>query len=235
MVAAATATALTGALVTSVWVGRTMRRTLQEKRIKDGLANPSNGGLGHVLKRWNETVFHDLGVFVHFELSESARKKPDQKTKFVRKSALLYSKREDRDRKRDERKFCIVVTKLSDEGEPEDAVLELAAGPDIAEAHPSTLSSDDVMYQMAELPGDYGAVAVELPADDTTATATFSHVGNYQKMSEYAEPPPDVLADAWARRRQFSWVEGDEAALRAPLVVNGHVHPVLAPDKEQVG
>lgn len=105
MVGAATATALTGALVTSVFVGRSMGRSLQEKKVKSGLLDTSAGKLGDVLKSWNEQDWKDLGLFMHLELSESAMKRKEQKSRSFRKPSSLYSSREDRERKQEERKF----------------------------------------------------------------------------------------------------------------------------------
>ena len=179
-------------------MSRSIRRTIQEKKIKAGLAGTADGGMGEVLKHWNHTLFHDLGLFVHFELSESAMKNPDQKTKFLRKSALLYSTREERDRKREERKFCIVITKLSNDGVPEDAMHELAAEAQIVEAEGG--DGDNAMFKMAELPGeDGGGFLVELPGD----SVPFKSVSD-RKMSGYAELSDDATPFKSADDRKMS-------------------------------
>ena len=90
----------------------------------------------------------------------------------------MYSNREDRERKRDERKFVLVVTKLDEDGQPAEALQELS---DIQEL-PTTeersvlpgvveiASSDEPNPDMkpgivAELPADEGRMPVELPAE----------------------------------------------------------------------
>ncbi|KXT10004.1 hypothetical protein AC579_1238 [Pseudocercospora musae] len=159
MVVAATATALTGALVTSVFVGRSMGRSLQEKKVKSGLLDTSAGKLGNVLKSWNEQDWKDLGLFMHLELSESAMKRKEQKSRSFRKPSNLYSSREDRERKQEERKFCIVVTRLDEEGLPADAIHDIAESDLAAE-----MDSKEPIYEIPELHGD-DEMPVELPAE----------------------------------------------------------------------
>ena len=122
----------------------------------------SDGGLGDTLKLWNEEYFNKQGLFVHMELSESAMKNPGQQSKTFRKPAMWYSSREDRSRKEEERKFVIVVTKLDEDGQPTEAIQELEG----TDAAPVELAgSGDPSHSVAELPGDEGAVPVELPAE----------------------------------------------------------------------
>lgn len=139
-----------------------MNRSAQEKKVKAGLEDQSDGALGDTLKQWNEDYFSKRGLFVHLELSESALKYASQSSKMVRKPALFYSDPNERNRKREERKFVIVVTKLDDEGEPTEAVQELAGKENkVAEIG----SSGEPNFTIAELPGEDGVVPVELPAE----------------------------------------------------------------------
>lgn len=153
-----------------------MNRSMQEKRVKEGLLDPSSDGLGEVLRRWNEDYFKDHGLFVHLELSESALKNPNQKSKAFRKSALLYSNREDRERKRDERKFVIVVTRLNEDGQPMEA-LERLGMDEKSSGVVEIGSSDEPSASVSELPGDLAVDPVELPSE------------NVLKEKPSAEPP----------------------------------------------
>ena len=58
-----------------------MNRSIQEKKVKDGLADMSDGGLGDTLNQWNEDYFSKKGLFVHLELSESAMKNANEKSR----------------------------------------------------------------------------------------------------------------------------------------------------------
>ena len=143
-------------------VRRSMNRSLQEKKVRAGLQDQSDGGLGTTLRRWNEGEFHDLGLFVHLELSESAMKRQNQKRHSFRKPTSFYSRREDRERKAEERKFCIVVTKLDEEGVPSEAIHH-----ELSEENARVLEMSDpenVIYEIPELPGDEGVPPAELPA-----------------------------------------------------------------------
>lgn len=139
-----------------------MNRKIQEEKVKQGLLDDAKGGLGDTLKQWNEDYFSTLGLFVHLDLSDSAMKNPEQKSKSFRKPTLFYSNREDRERKTDERKFVLVVTKLDEDGQPMEAIKELR-GTDIAAVEID--SSGDVSSTIAEMPADEANVYVELPAE----------------------------------------------------------------------
>lgn len=140
-----------------------MKRSVQEKKVKSALQDMSDGGLGDTLKQWNDDYFSKVGLFVHLELSESAMKNPNQKSKAFRKPGMFYSKGEERDKKKDERKYVIVVTKLDEDGQPTEAIQELNG----SEVTPVEIgSSGDPSMSVSELPGDEGHAAVELPADE---------------------------------------------------------------------
>ncbi|KAF2717475.1 hypothetical protein K431DRAFT_233082 [Polychaeton citri CBS 116435] len=183
MWSAATATALTGAIGTSIWVGRTMNRTLQEKRVKSAMLDMNDGGLGDTLQRWNDKYFKEKGLFAHLELSEHAMKNPEQKSKTVRMHHSLNISREERKKVKEERKFVIVISKLDDEGVPSEAVHELAddgvqraeldtpSSTNIAELDNTGFDSSrplsvtvagDIKRDLAEIPEGYA----ELPATD---------------------------------------------------------------------
>lgn len=142
-----------------------MNRKIQEEKIRNGILDESTG-LGETLKSWNEDYFSKLGVFVHMELSESAMKNPDQKSKAFRRPAVSYNSREDRARKTEERKFVLVVTKLDEEGVPSEALKSLEG----KEGAPVEIgSSGEVSSAIAEAPGDEEFAYAELPAEMPTA------------------------------------------------------------------
>ncbi|KAK1810687.1 hypothetical protein LTR12_014928 [Friedmanniomyces endolithicus] len=186
--AAATATACTGAIITSTFVGRNMNRSLQEQKVKAGLTNTSAGGLGDTLQQWNDSYFRERGIHVHLELSDSAKKKEDGRGGggTFRKPASLYSSREERDKKREDRKFVIVVTKLDHESQSTSAleqISEMAAeGPGAMGELPAT---EDAKYNVAELPGDTMIMPVELPAMEYDLPAAYSLGYGSEKL----EPP----------------------------------------------
>ncbi|KAK4554816.1 hypothetical protein LTR86_007964 [Recurvomyces mirabilis] len=157
--AAATGVALTGAVITSVFVGKSMTRSMQEKRVKTALADNSAGALGETLEQWNDTYFRQRGLLVHLELSEAS-----VKGKSLRKPASLFDSREERDIKREQRKFVIVISKLDGESRPMEGLDEAQemAAEDVVTELPVV---DGAKYNVAELPGDEGMYAVELPAE----------------------------------------------------------------------
>ena len=158
-----------------------MKRSLQEQNIISGLEDMSDGGLGDTLRLWNEEYFSKQGLFVHLELSESALKNPDGRSKRFRKPASMYSDKNERARKEEERKFVMVVTKLDEEGQPTEAIAELAG----AETTPIELSAtENPSFSVAELPGDESVEPVELPAITTpSAEKKFDSPGGYVEMS----------------------------------------------------
>ncbi len=107
---------------------------------------------------------------MHLELSESAAKNAG-KSRFFQKPASLYSSTEDRERKREERKFVIVVTKLDDEGQPTEALHELAGehGPvEIGSSGGPTSQAVELpaeVHRPVELAGDFARVDAKLPAE----------------------------------------------------------------------
>lgn len=137
-----------------------MKRATHERSVREGLGDTSDGSLGYKLRLWNEECFSKTGLFVHLELSESSMRK-DGKERTFRKPTALFSKGEERDRKREERKFVIVVTKLDDAGEPSEAIREVGT-----ENMPAEIGSSDAPSSFAavELPAEVPA-PVEFPAD----------------------------------------------------------------------
>lgn len=155
---------------------RTMSRQTREKKVKAGLSDMRDGGLGDTLQQWNDSYFGQRGLYVHLELSESAMKKPNQQSKTLQKSALLYSNKEDRDRKRDERKYVIVVTKLDNDGAPSEAMNQLATAMDKMETYgiAELPASTDVPPTIVEMPTNEHSEPVELPAMDDFLPAGIS-------------------------------------------------------------
>ena len=172
-----------------------MNRHIQEKKVREGLKDTSDSGLGNLLEQWNDTYFRERGLFVHLELSESATKNPDQKSKKLRKETRWYGKQE-RERKRDERKFVIVLSHLDEDGLPSEARQELAAeGPGLM---PEPPDAEDPTVNLVEAPGDFSDVQqgpVELPADFVLPGSVSLGFGN-DKLAPpvgYAELDGDEL------------------------------------------
>ena len=138
-----------------------MNRSLQEKKVKAGLTDSSVGGLGDLLTQWNDEYFNKQGLFARLELSESAMKNPEMKNKTFRKPASFYSNRDDRENKKEERKFVIVVSKLDEDLQPSGSGRTLA-GTDVA---PVEIGSSGETSDVVELPAGEAAMAVELPAE----------------------------------------------------------------------
>jgi hypothetical protein len=146
-----------------------MNQRVQEKRVKAGMADMSDGGLGEALQTWNEGYFRERGLIATLELSHSAMKNPDQQSKLLRKGTHWYGKREDRERKREERKFVIVVTKMEDAAaalassstQELENVQELPAENAMVELP----APEDAKYNVAEMPSEDVRGRVELPGD----------------------------------------------------------------------
>ncbi|KAK4495087.1 hypothetical protein PRZ48_013414 [Zasmidium cellare] len=147
-------------------IGRNQSRRLQEKRVKTGLSDASEGALGDVLRNWNDGYFQERGLVARLELSEEAMKSPDQQSSLISGEAHWHLKKEARDRHRQERKFVIVVAKL-DEVPPQDPgiVHELPV-----ETVPSELANlNEPKYAIAEAQGDLPKEPVELPGNSKRA------------------------------------------------------------------
>lgn len=161
-----------------------MNRSVQEDKVRAGLEDMSDGGLGDTLRLWNEEYFSKQGLFVHMELSESAMKNPGSRSKKFRKPVSFYSSKDDRARKEDERKMMIVVTRLDEDGQPTEAMHELAA----ADTGPVELGSGDVSSTIPELPGDEGMVPVELPGDEGAVPVELPAESSYSAEKK-VDPP----------------------------------------------
>ncbi|KAF2161757.1 hypothetical protein M409DRAFT_27813 [Zasmidium cellare ATCC 36951] len=232
MVGAATATALTGALLTSVYVGRSMNHSLREKKVKAGLENMSDGGLGDLLKQWNENEFKKLGIFVHLELSASAMKRANHRSPTMGKHPLMYSRREDRQRKTEERKFCLVVSRLDEEGVPVDAMEEIVQEAEEEQAsHDKVVEApnpaENVIYEVPELPGDEGRFPVELPAGVSLGYGS----GKFELKCVELDGTPVTAVDRDFdpdRKEKIYDEEDDDAKLMPqPLMVTAETHAAL--------
>ncbi|KAF2170351.1 hypothetical protein M409DRAFT_51404 [Zasmidium cellare ATCC 36951] len=147
-------------------IGRNQSRRLQEKRVKTGLSDASEGALGDVMRNWNDGYFQERGLVARLELSEEAMRSPDQQSSLISGEAHWHLKKEDRDRHRQERKFVLVVSKLGETLPQEPGVVhELPV-----ETTPSELADvKDAKYHMAEAPGDLPTTPAELPGDGKRA------------------------------------------------------------------
>ena len=204
--------------------------------MKASLQKTSPGGLGDTLQQWNDTYFHERGLFVHLELSDSLKKREEEgRSGDFRKPATMYGSREERDRKRDERKFMIVVTKLDPEGQPLDAINEasemLAEGPGAMGELPA---SEDAKYNVAELPVEEAVMPVELPAMNYQLPAAYSLGYGSEKLE-----PPTGYAELDSDTTQLlekthlsdeKETDNDEVRKSSPLMVTGSTHQAL--DKE---
>ena len=175
-----------------------MKRSLTEKRVKSSINDLSAGGLGDTLDRWNEEYFSQEGLFVHLELSESAMKN-GERSKAFRRPALSYSQREEREKKREERKFVLVVTKLNDDGVPAEAlreITELATAEDQAQAQqPVEIASSNLPAPIAELPvpeEEQKLEAVELPAELPAGVSLGYGPDKFGLPEGYAELESDI-------------------------------------------
>lgn len=210
-----------------------MNRHVQEKKIKAGLRDTSDGGLGDTLKQWNENYFAERGLHATLELSHSAMKRPHQSSRIFRKESHWYGK-EDRERKRTERKFQLVITKLDREHQDSDAVHELFGGKD-ASVVPELASGDaksDLVEmpgetrRLAEMPGEDRQVPVELPAMELPACVSLGY--GSEKLGStvgYAELDGDTLENAMLDTKDRpSEVRGVRPA---PLMVTASQHEAL--------
>lgn len=176
-----------------------MDRSYQEKHVKAGISDMSEGTLGSLLQSWNDQYFTQQGLFVHLELSESAIKNEEQRSKAFRKPALLYGSREDRERKEEERKYVIVVTKLDADGAPTEALREMelneqatdgpAVTPALVENLPEMPGDTYQNFLIPELAGDDGLGAVELPGG---VSLGFSSEKTMQQPPGLVELEPDA-------------------------------------------
>lgn len=173
-----------------------MDRSYQERKVKDGISDMSDGGLGSMLQKWNDEYFAQQGLFVHLELSASAMKNKEQKSTTFRKPSMFYSKGEVRDRKEDERKFVIVVTKLDADGAPTEAMREMELNEErMGDA--GIAGAPREAEPIAEMPGDthQGFLIPELPGDDGLGMAELPGGVSLGFSSERALQPPPGFAE----------------------------------------
>ncbi|KAK3674764.1 hypothetical protein LTR78_005486 [Recurvomyces mirabilis] len=213
--AAATGVALTGAINDSL----NAREESQNRSRRH-----SAGALGETLEQWNDTYFRQRGLLVHLELSEAS-----VKGKSLRKPASLFDSREERDIKREQRKFVIVISKLEGESRPMeglDEVQEMAAE-DVVTELPVV---DGAKYNIAEMPGDEGMYAVELPVELPFGLSL--GYGNEKLaaplgLAELESNTSDLLNTSRGsdEKNKDEWTT--DLAKEKPLMVTGSVHEAL--------
>lgn len=211
-----------------------MNRKIQQKKVIAGLQDTSDGGLGDTLQQWNESYFRERGLLVHLELSESASKRAEEKSNKPRKPLSFYAK-DDRDRKREERKFVIVVTKLEDmEGATAramDAVPEIHEAPaEGGSGIPEMPANDDAKFEVAELPGDGGVMPVELPAMELPACVSLGYGSEkLEPPAGYAELESDTTMslDKTTLKDEKDFEDFNNGVRPAPLMVTGSTHEAL--------
>lgn len=164
-----------------------MNRSIQEKKVETGLVDTSPGSLGETLEHWNTSYFAPIGLCAHLELSESAMRKPRHKSSVIRKPSLLYKEREERARKREDRKFVVVVAELylTTRSSPEE-IHQLVG--DTRRAEISVL--DDPRCHTAELPGVPNLGLSELSSADDMAKEDVTDV-----ICGISEAPGDMLVE----------------------------------------
>lgn len=113
-------------------------------------------------------------------------RKPKHKSSVMRKPSLLYNTREERDRKREDRKFVIVVTGLENSSPSTADVHELPVDSDRAEL---PVPGDPRGYK-AELSGDSGMKPSQLPTADDLAKEDLANI-----ICGVAELPANVPAE----------------------------------------
>lgn len=143
-----------------------MNRSIQEKKVETGLVETSPGSLGETLEHWNTSYFAPLGLRANLELSESAMRKPNHKSSIIRRPSLLYKEREERERRREDRKFVVVVTGLEHTTQSPAEIHELAGDDNHRAEMPVP---NDPRCHTAELPGDMKLMPSELPTADDKA------------------------------------------------------------------
>jgi hypothetical protein len=153
--------------------------------VSTGLADTSEGSLGGVLQRWNQSYFAPLGLCASLELSDSALRQPRQKSKIIRRPSLTYNSREERERKNEDRKFVIVVAELIDNDTPT-GLHELMGELDRVEM---PVPGDPRGYT-TELPGDTRLHSLELPNNEDKAKEDLADT-----VCGVAELPADVPID----------------------------------------
>ena len=144
-----------------------------------GLADTSEGSLGDVLQQWNQSYFEPLGLHATLELPDSAKRKPKKKSSFIRRPAVTYSTREEREWRNEDRKFVIVVAEtVSDQTSAN--LHELAATLDRVE-----VSGDS--RDISELPVESKLALSELPNNEDMAKEDLADV-----ICGLAELPADT-------------------------------------------
>ena len=75
-----------------------------------------------------------------------------------------YGTKEEKERKKAERKFVIVITRLDENGQPSQAMHELSSRADAAVV-PELPDAGDVKHYIVEMPGNEDTKPIELPGD----------------------------------------------------------------------
>ncbi|KAF7187600.1 hypothetical protein HII31_10939 [Pseudocercospora fuligena] len=180
----------------SVHIARNKSRRYQEDKIKAGLAEESESSLGELLRQWNERYFAERGLLARLELSESALKSPNQQSKLFQREAHWYGNKEDRERKREERKFAIVITQLYTPDELGHSMHELDASssiqeaPDSADARFHCVEAPTANKDLPELPSgaDWEKDVSELPDRKVHLLAELPSATQYAELEGDSQP-----------------------------------------------
>lgn len=189
--AAACPIALTGFIGSSICIGRSVTKWKEEEKVKAGLEDSSDGQLGDVLRKWNAGYFVQRGLSAHMELSKSALKHSNRVGASFRRSTLLYSDAEERAKKRDERKFAIVITRLDTENRSPVVSYELESSNGVS----SELgSADRTSIDRAELASTDQPERSELASTDHTSNSSFELAGDHEQATEHLVPSTETMA-----------------------------------------
>lgn len=160
-----------------------MNRRSQERKVSTGIDDTSQGSLGDVLHRWNASYFSSLGLHAQLELSDSVMRRPEHKSRIIRKPSLLYRGREQRDWKREDRKFVMVISRTDCEASPAGKLLEVGSESGKVEL---PTPREPRAFEV-ELPGEGGRSLAELETPEDKAKEDLADV-----LCGVAELPADV-------------------------------------------
>ena len=191
--AAACPIALTGFIGSSICVGRSVTKWKEEEKVKAGLEDLSDGQLGNVLRRWNTGYFVQRGLSAHMELSKSALKHSNRVGASFRRSTLLYSDTEERAKKRDERKFAIVITRLDIENRSPEVSYELESSNCVSS---ELASADQTSIDRIELASTDQPERSELASTDQTSNRSFELAGDLDQATEHLIPSTETMANS---------------------------------------
>lgn len=177
------------------------KRSIVEKKIQQGLKSGSEGGLGETLAQWNDTCFRERGLLATLQMSEAAQKRAECRGPKIsfRSQAMLSSTKEEREARKEEQKYIIVISKLDDIVKRLEAMAALQdncyeLSLDRTDALPELPARQDPIMKRAEMPTDDASTPVELPAivRGLAGTQLMDETGSDLPAELSAELPGDM-------------------------------------------